>query len=131
MIVWQSFHDSARKDAVFIGTATAAVTLPASFGIGSTSYAASKLGLIKFLEILAAEEKDISIRFLHPGVIETDMVDKSGVKDKLPLDKGQSFYTSIENTKLMANSRASEPLHSVASLTRRSFPCWSYGVVQS
>lgn len=130
LIVWQSFHATANSGAVFIGTATAAVTLPASLSVSQTSYMASKLGLIKFLEILAAEETSISIRFLHPGVIDTDMADKSGIKDKLPLDKGQlSLFSTVWST-LNLDSRTPGPFHGLAGFTRRRFSCGTNGVLQ-
>ncbi|KIW04446.1 uncharacterized protein PV09_04712 [Verruconis gallopava] len=87
MVVWQSFHATANRNAVFIGTATAAVLLPSALSAGNSSYLASKLGLIKFLEVLASEEQDISVRFLHPGVIETEMTEKGGMRGKLPADR--------------------------------------------
>jgi NAD(P)-dependent dehydrogenase (short-subunit alcohol dehydrogenase family) len=95
LIVWQSFHATANKGAVFVGTATAAVTLPVTMAAGQTSYVASKLGLIKFLEVLAAEEPNISVRVLHPGVVDTDMADKSGIKEQLPQDKGMVILQHV------------------------------------
>ena len=91
-VVWQAFHGTAKKDAVFIGTATAAVTLPLQMSIGQSSYIASKQGLIKVLEILAAEESNISVRVFHPGVIETDLAAKAGAAGVLPVDKGEHLF---------------------------------------
>ena len=54
-----------------------------------SSYIASKQGLIKALEILAAEEKEVSVRIFHPGVVETDMAQKAGGVKNLPIDKGK------------------------------------------
>ena len=87
--MWQSFHATARTGAVFIGTVTAAIILPDQLAVGKSSYLASKSGLIRLLEILAAEEKNISVRILHPGIVWTDMAAKSTANGvELPLDQG-------------------------------------------
>jgi len=75
------------KNAAIVCTSTAAVALPAAMVTTGSSYVASKLGLIKFMEVLAAEHTDVHITTIHPGVIETDMFEKSGMTE-LPLDKG-------------------------------------------
>jgi len=54
-----------------------------------SSYVASKLGLIKFIEVLAAEHPDVRFTTIHPGTVETNMFTKSGMLD-LPTDKGIS-----------------------------------------
>ena len=91
-MVWQAFCPTAKKDAVFIGTATGAVTLPLQMAAKGTSYIGSKQGLIKVLEILAAEQDRISVRVLHPGVVETDIATKSGASSVLPIDKGMPTH---------------------------------------
>lgn len=78
-------------------TATAAVTLPLEMTVGGSSYIASKQGLIKALEILAAEEKEVSVRFFHPGVVDTDMTAKSGTGGKLPVDTGEQIVSYLKN----------------------------------
>jgi len=75
---------------VIIGTSTAAVVLPAAMVADGSSYVASKLGLIKFLEVLAAEYPDIHITTIHPGIVETDMLSKSGMVG-VPIDNGLSL----------------------------------------
>jgi NAD(P)-dependent dehydrogenase (short-subunit alcohol dehydrogenase family) len=93
-VVWQSFRALAKKDAVFIFTATAAVTLPLNISVKQSSYIASKQGLIKALEILAAEEQEISVRFFHPGIVDTDLAQKTGAVGVLPMDQG-AYLSSI------------------------------------
>lgn len=56
----------------------------------ASSYVGSKVGLIKVMEVLAAEFPDVHVVTIHPGVIETDMAEKSGMSGKLPIDKGMS-----------------------------------------
>lgn len=120
--MWQSFHASAKKDAVFIGTATAAVTLPLQMSTGQTSYFASKQGLIKMLEILAAEEENISVRFFHPGVIETDLAEKAGATGVLPIDQGCRPCSSVE---IVANAcQFNFQLTSQSGWPHRKAPFW-------
>jgi short-subunit dehydrogenase len=52
----------------------------------ASSYAGSKFGLIKVMEILAAEFPDVHVVTIHPGVVETNMFEKSGMTGKLPVD---------------------------------------------
>lgn len=89
MIVTRAFFPTKNADAVFIGTATMAVSLPTPMVVTGSSYVASKLGLIKFLEVLAAENPDVNIMILHPGVVDTDMMDKSEMRGKLPIDTSE------------------------------------------
>jgi NAD(P)-dependent dehydrogenase (short-subunit alcohol dehydrogenase family) len=43
----------------------------------SSSYVSSKIGMTKFVEVLAAENPDVRFHTIHPGVVETDMAAKS------------------------------------------------------
>lgn len=72
-----------------VATATAGVTFPASTVTDLSSYVASKLGLIKFIEVMAAEHPDVRFTTIHPGTVDTDMLTKSGMAE-LPTDKGIS-----------------------------------------
>jgi NAD(P)-dependent dehydrogenase (short-subunit alcohol dehydrogenase family) len=88
-ITCQAFMPTKGKKPIIVATATAAVTLPAAMVTTSSSYVASKLGLIKFIEVLTAEHPDVHITTIHPGVIETAMFVKSNMTE-LPMDKGKS-----------------------------------------
>jgi NAD(P)-dependent dehydrogenase (short-subunit alcohol dehydrogenase family) len=90
----QVFLPTKGKNPVIIGTSTAAVTLPVAMVTDGSSYVASKLGLIKFLEVLAAEYPDIHITTIHPGIVATDMFSKSGMVG-VPLDSGMSINMLI------------------------------------
>jgi short-subunit dehydrogenase len=83
---------------VLIGTSTGAVTLPAAMLTEGSSYVGSKVGLIKVMEILAAEFPDVHVVTIHPGVVETSMFEKSGMEGKLPVDKGMSIIEIFVNT---------------------------------
>jgi NAD(P)-dependent dehydrogenase (short-subunit alcohol dehydrogenase family) len=94
-ITSQAFMPTKGKNPIIVCTSTAAVALPAAMVTNGSSYAASKLGLIKFMEILAAEHPDVHITTIHPGVIETDMFEKSGMTE-MPLDKGRCPSPHLE-----------------------------------
>jgi NAD(P)-dependent dehydrogenase (short-subunit alcohol dehydrogenase family) len=79
---------SHNKDAVVIATSTGAVSVPEEMVITSSSYVSSKLALMKFIEVLAAENKDIRFHTIHPGVVDTDMAATSDMKG-LPMDTGK------------------------------------------
>lgn len=42
------------------------------------------------MEILAAELTDVHVVTIHPGVVETNMYEKSGMAGKLPIDSRMS-----------------------------------------
>jgi short-subunit dehydrogenase len=70
-------------------TSGLASALPTSMLPASSAYAASKLALCKVMENLAAENPDVFVATVHPGMVETAMFTKSGAKaDSLPMDKG-------------------------------------------
>ncbi|KAJ9145049.1 Short chain dehydrogenase [Pleurostoma richardsiae] len=85
-ITAQAFLPTKGENAVVVATSTAGVNLPASMVTNVSSYVASKLGLIKFIEVLAAEHPDVRFTTIHPGTVETNMFTKSGMLD-LPTDK--------------------------------------------
>lgn len=87
-ITAQAFLPAHNENAVVIATSTGATALPASMVTSTSSYAASKLGLNKFVEILAAENTDIRFHIIHPGVVDTDMSEKSKMDD-LPRDTSE------------------------------------------
>jgi NAD(P)-dependent dehydrogenase (short-subunit alcohol dehydrogenase family) len=46
---------------------------------GGSAYVASKLALVKFYEMIAAETEDLQVVIIHPGVIDTRMNVKSDI----------------------------------------------------
>lgn len=58
---------------------------------GLSAYIGSKLAQVQFLEILAAENPNVFVASVHPGMVETSLFRKSGAKDEaLPIDEGCS-----------------------------------------
>jgi len=74
------------KAAVF-GVGAGTVTLPSAMLTGLSSYISSKLAQAKVLEFLAAENPTVFVASVHPGMIVTDIFNKSGAPaSKLPMD---------------------------------------------
>lgn len=88
-ITAQAFLPTRGKNSVLIGVSTGAVTLPAAMLTPASSYAGSKYALLKVMEIMAAEFEDVHVVTIHPGVVETNMFEKSGMAGKLPTDTGK------------------------------------------
>lgn len=63
--------------------------------VPASSYACSKYALLKVMEILAAEFTDVHVVTIHPGVVETNMYEKSGMAGKLPMDSRMSQILSL------------------------------------
>lgn len=72
MIVAQAFlNNRAAENSTIIAYTTGAAHLPALGGF--SSYAVSKMSMIKFYDYLAAEYSDVRVFNVHPGVIMTEM----------------------------------------------------------
>lgn len=85
-ITAQAFLPTRGKNATLIGVSTGAVNLPAAMLVPASSYAGSKYALLKVMEILAAEFSDVHVVTVHPGVVETNMYEKSGMAGRIPMD---------------------------------------------
>ncbi len=96
-------NSSPSAEPILVGVSTGALALP--MGPNYSGYGASKFGQSRFFDAVAAEEKDIRVIQVHPGVIETDMGKKSAEAGMhLPLDDGESIYR-------LASASLLEPLY--------------------
>ena len=87
-IVAQAFLKHASKNAVLVNVTSGVAHLP-TFPHYS-SYASSKLGAVKFFDGVQAENPDIRVVTVHPGVIKSDMSDKSTAHGEVfPFDDGK------------------------------------------
>ena len=86
-ITAQAFLPTKGQNPVVVVSSTMGVMFPASKVTNVSSYVASKLGLMKFIEVLAAENPDVRFTTIHPGTVETDMFTKAEMTD-LSIDKG-------------------------------------------
>lgn len=64
----QAFTPSAKEGASVVGVSTAVTTFSGEESRTASSYASSKTGLIKLMEIFAAENPGIAVKTIHPGV---------------------------------------------------------------
>ncbi|KAG8162685.1 hypothetical protein KVR01_007163 [Diaporthe batatas] len=67
---------------------TQAVAFPVTHVPGASGYIASKLAQIKIMEYLAAENPSLFAATVHPGICDTAVLAKSGMKPhEVPLDR--------------------------------------------
>lgn len=97
MVAAQAFLPTANPShATILGVTTGTVGLPPAMLTGISAYISSKLAQVKFLEFLAAENPNIFVASVHPGMVETDIFKKSGAKaEALPMDKGRLSPTIL------------------------------------
>lgn len=94
----KAFLPTANEAGSAVLTLTSQTTaFPVSMGPGMSGYNASKIAQIKVMEYLAAEQPNVFAVTVHPGICDTAVLAKSGMKpDQVPLDQSTSHY-SIEN----------------------------------
>ena len=77
---------------------------------GLSAYISSKLAQVKMLEFLAAENPNVFVASVHPGMVETAIFRKSGAKaEQLPMDKGKSQILSLPLDSLTADAYTTIP----------------------
>lgn len=82
--------------AAVLGVTTGVSALPPVMLPGLSAYISSKLAQVKFLEFLGAENPNIFVASVHPGMVDTTIFRKSGAQpDALPMDKSSSCLLSI------------------------------------
>jgi len=77
-----AFLPSRRASARIIGVSAGMIHLPPSTPIasGSSAYITSKLAQIRLLEHIAAENSDVFVVSVHPGVVETELLESSNIE---------------------------------------------------
>ena len=97
------------KHASFLGVTAGALVFPPAVTPGLSAYLNSKMAAIKALEFLAAENPNLFVASMHPGMVDTKIFRKSGAKpETLPMDSGEPpillcshrYYASIVITLL-------------------------------
>ena len=90
MMTAKAFLPTANPSrAAILGVTTGTSGLPPAMLSGLSAYISSKLAQVKFLEFLGAENPHIFVASVHPGMVETDMFQKSGGHaEAMPMDKG-------------------------------------------
>jgi NAD(P)-dependent dehydrogenase (short-subunit alcohol dehydrogenase family) len=93
-------NESASPEPILVDLGTAAIIFPPPPGF--SGYTVSKFAQSRFFEAVAAEEPGIRVMQIHPGVIATDMGNKSieaGLV--LPLDDSRFTFSLKKRAKLM------------------------------
>jgi NAD(P)-dependent dehydrogenase (short-subunit alcohol dehydrogenase family) len=72
---------------VIVGTSTGGVNFPKDQAVGNSGYMVSKMAVASLMEYVAAEEPDVHVVTVHPGVIATAMYDKFANPDLVPDDR--------------------------------------------
>ena len=94
MVMAHAFLPTKRSQAAIVGVSAAIVSLPTDSrpSTGASAYTVSKMAQIKLLEYIASENPDVFVAAVHPGIVQTQMVEKSGMTPpKEHLDDGESF----------------------------------------
>jgi NAD(P)-dependent dehydrogenase (short-subunit alcohol dehydrogenase family) len=82
-VLMQAFLPTKATDASIVATSTGVAHMPAMFEYSKhgSGYSVSKMGMTKFYEHIAAENPDVQVVIIQPGVIDTPMNRKSGVQN--------------------------------------------------
>ncbi|KAK7962719.1 short chain dehydrogenase [Apiospora aurea] len=90
LLAAKAFLPTADTLATILGLTSDTSLVPAPYLPGLSAYVASKLTQAKVYEFLAAENPDLFVATVNPGMVETDNFNRSGGKaDQLPMDTVQ------------------------------------------
>ena len=91
IIAATAFLPTANKThASMLSITAGALVFPPVGTPGLSAYLTSKLAVVKMLEFLAAENPNIFVASVHPGMVDTGIFRKSGAKpETLPMDSGE------------------------------------------
>lgn len=90
MVPVHAFLPTRNSSAAVVGLNAAMITIPAPDLVsrGTSAYVSSKIAQLKFLELVAAENPDIFVVSVHPGVVRTPLLAKTEIFDA-PEDDGK------------------------------------------
>lgn len=92
MVPAKVFLPTANPSHASIIALTTAVVLPPTMLPGLSAYITSKLAVVKLVEFLSAENPNLFVAALHPGMVNTDILQKTGVDiANIPIDSGSWF----------------------------------------
>lgn len=85
MLATRAFLPFREKDASIIGVSTNLITDPVSGPVaaGASAYTCSKIAQVRLLEYVSAENPDLFVVSVNPGIVDTDMLRFSGLYAKL------------------------------------------------
>jgi len=103
-----AFLPNKKAGGTIIGFSTGAALLPATDPIlaRTSAYSTSKLALSRFYEFISAENPDLSVFVIHPGVVETAMykkseMDLSAIQDTIQLPAHFTVWLSSPEAKIL------------------------------
>ncbi len=91
----QAFLPTRKPNSAIIGITAGSLQLPPMlpFNKGLSAYNSSKIAQLKLLENLAAENPDMFVASVHPGVVMTDMAEDADVDSlSVPIDDSKSGF---------------------------------------
>lgn len=96
--------------ASILGVTTDTSLFPATYLPGLSSYVSSKLAQAKIYEFLAAENPNIFIATINPGMVATDNFYRTGATpDKVPIDTGKDSSYFEMTHRLLTELTISSP----------------------
>jgi NADP-dependent 3-hydroxy acid dehydrogenase YdfG len=96
IIAAQTFFPQAKAGAAVYAISAGALVLPPTFTPYLSGYLTSKVAQGKVVEFLAAENPDLFVCSVHPGMVDTKIFRGSGASaEQLPMDTGTQFPNCI------------------------------------
>lgn len=94
MISVKAFLPTANPShAAILGVTTGGTSMPPAMLPGLSAYISSKLAQVKLLEFVTAENPNVFVATVHPGIVDTAMFRKNGGQAEImPMDTGWSTY---------------------------------------
>jgi len=87
LIPVKAFLATANEKAAVLGVTSGFFAMPSQWLVGLSAYQGSKIAQVKALEIFAAENPNLFVASVHPGMLVTDVFSASGAKpEELPMD---------------------------------------------
>lgn len=119
IIAAQAFLPTASQSAALYGISAGAFALPPSFTPSLSGYLSSKFAQVKVFEFLAAENPELFVCSVHPGMIDTGIFRSSGAdKEKLPMDTCKSDVPENEIYAILIRETVKLPAHFLVWLTQ-------------
>lgn len=79
-----------------LGVTAGALCFPPASTPGLSAYLTSKMAMSKILEFLAVENPSLFVASVHPGMVDTEIFQKSGAKpEMLPMDSRKFIHTLL------------------------------------
>lgn len=96
IIASQTFVPNAKPGAALYTVSAGSIAMPPAYVPELSGYISSKVAQGKVLEFLAAENPNLFVCAVHPGLIDTDIFKSSGADpQQLPMDTGMFGNTSV------------------------------------